>query len=166
MKDLFCFRSIGIFFQKHHQTFRAGNGTGHAGLAVLVDQKHLDQLHPGRCLVSKKCFGKNFFLQDFRVPRPAYAVDTVVVTVIMQHKWTKLRTSDAVGHISPAERCFGGNGARFRVNLLPNLTGKMPHHFLNERIITIVIDTLAPRQELIKTIGIVSICKRHGNLLR
>ncbi len=164
-KDFFCFRRIGVLVEQFDEAFRAGDGAADAGLAVLVIDIHLDQFDPGRCFLRKERFGKNFFFHDFRIAGPHDPVDAVVVAVVVQNIGALLRPCDPLGHVAPAERGFGGDGARFGIHLAPDIAGIVAHDFLNERIIGVVIRTLAPGQEFIEAVRVVSICQRHENFL-
>jgi len=72
------------------------------------------------------------------------SVDAVMMPVVVQHEGPLFGPGNAVGKIAPPERGFLRAGARFGVNLLPDVSGKMVYHLLDKRIIPVVVNALPP----------------------
>ena len=165
LEDFSRLGTVGKLLQEHDEPFRAGDGTGDAGLPVLVNDEHLDELGPRRRFSGKEGLGENFPFQELCLVGTDDPVDPVVVAVVMEHERPFFRPGDALRKVAPAKRRLFRDGPRRRIDPLPLIPREMPDNLLDEGIVGIVIHVCSPRQKIVEIVEIVPIGQRHVNLL-
>ncbi len=137
------FRGIGKGLKNRHQSFRADQRAGHAGLPILIDEIHLHKPFPKRRLFRKQGLAKNLLLHGPHFHGPDNSIDAMIMCIVVLQRGPSFDKRRLIGQVPPTKRCRGGEFSSRLIYFPPILPRIVFDYILDKGIIAIVIDVVA-----------------------